>query len=81
MLWSVMFLTNHFIFDFFQGFVMNLQPSEAEIGLDIRIPPSAHVEALERRLVEEWAPPSHNLTFEVWLHSGSTDGIYTLYTC
>ncbi|WVZ92211.1 hypothetical protein U9M48_038294 [Paspalum notatum var. saurae] len=47
------------------GFVMNLQPSEAEIGLDIRIPPSAHVEALERRLVEEWAPPSRNLTFEL----------------
>jgi len=43
---------------------MNLQPSEAEVGLDIRIPPSAHVEALERRLVEEWAPSSRNLTFE-----------------
>ncbi|KAG2579879.1 hypothetical protein PVAP13_6NG312600 [Panicum virgatum] len=46
------------------GFVMNLQPSEAEVGLDIRIPPSAHVEALERRLVEEWAPSSRNLTCE-----------------
>jgi len=44
---------------------MNLQPSEAEVGLDIRILPSAHVEALERRLVEEWAPSSRNLTFEV----------------
>ncbi|CAM0911981.1 unnamed protein product [Alopecurus aequalis] len=46
------------------GFVMNLQPSEAEVGIDIRIPPSAHTEALERCLVEEWAPASRNLTFE-----------------
>jgi aminoacylase len=44
---------------------MNLQPSEAEVGLDIRMPPNVHTEALERRLVEEWAPPSRNLTFEV----------------
>ncbi|KAL6858987.1 hypothetical protein ACP4OV_017989 [Aristida adscensionis] len=46
------------------GFVMNLQPSEAEVGLDMRIPPSAHTEALERRIAEEWAPSSRNLTFE-----------------
>uniref|UniRef100_A0A0E0LWS9 N-acyl-aliphatic-L-amino acid amidohydrolase n=1 Tax=Oryza punctata TaxID=4537 RepID=A0A0E0LWS9_ORYPU len=46
------------------GFVMNLQPSEAEIGLDIRLPPSVHTEALEKRLAEEWAPSSRNLTFE-----------------
>jgi aminoacylase len=44
---------------------MNLQPSEAEVGIDIRIPPSVHTEALERRLVEEWAPASRNLSFEV----------------
>ncbi|EMS60311.1 Aminoacylase-1 [Triticum urartu] len=46
------------------GFVMNLQPSEAEVGIDIRIPPSVHTEALEKRLAEEWAPSSRNLTFE-----------------
>ncbi|GJN15763.1 hypothetical protein PR202_gb02702 [Eleusine coracana subsp. coracana] len=46
------------------GFVMNLQPSEAEVGLDIRMPPNVHVEALERRLVEEWAPSSRNMSFE-----------------
>ncbi|XP_006659580.1 aminoacylase-1 [Oryza brachyantha] len=46
------------------GFVMNLQPSEAEIGLDIRLPPGVHIEAMERRLAEEWAPSSRNLTFE-----------------
>ncbi|XP_010436185.2 PREDICTED: uncharacterized protein LOC104719897 [Camelina sativa] len=47
-----------------QGFVMNLQPSEAEAGFDIRIPPSVDAEALERRLVEEWAPASRNMSFE-----------------
>ncbi|CAA7042863.1 unnamed protein product [Microthlaspi erraticum] len=46
------------------GFVMNLQPSEAEAGFDIRIPPSYDSEALERRLVEEWAPEARNMSFE-----------------
>ncbi|XP_044489582.1 aminoacylase-1 isoform X2 [Mangifera indica] len=46
------------------GFVMNLQPSEAEAGFDIRVPPTADAEALERRIAEEWAPASRNMTFE-----------------
>lgn len=46
------------------GFVMNLQPSEAEAGFDIRVPPNVDAEALERRLVEEWAPASRNMSFE-----------------
>ncbi|KAK1307091.1 hypothetical protein QJS10_CPA10g00071 [Acorus calamus] len=46
------------------GFVMNLQPSEAEAGFDIRIPPNADPVALERRIAEEWAPASRNMTFE-----------------
>ncbi|PQQ11641.1 aminoacylase-1 isoform X2 [Prunus yedoensis var. nudiflora] len=45
------------------GFVMNLQPSEAEAGFDIRIPPTADQESLERRIAEEWAPSSRNMTF------------------
>lgn len=46
------------------GFVMNLQPSEAEAGLDIRVPPNADQESLEKRIAEEWAPSSRNMTFE-----------------
>ncbi|OAY54722.1 aminoacylase-1 isoform X2 [Manihot esculenta] len=46
------------------GFVMNLQPSEAEAGFDIRIPPTADPEALERRIAEEWAPVSRNMTYQ-----------------
>ncbi|KAL9417366.1 hypothetical protein AB3S75_040365 [Citrus x aurantiifolia] len=46
------------------GFVMNLQPSEAEAGFDIRVPPTTDAESLERRIVEEWAPASRNMTFE-----------------
>ncbi|KAF3435806.1 hypothetical protein FNV43_RR22898 [Rhamnella rubrinervis] len=45
------------------GFVMNLQPSEAEAGFDIRVPPNGDPEALERRIAEEWAPTSRNMTF------------------
>ncbi|WOL19501.1 hypothetical protein Cni_G28299 [Canna indica] len=46
------------------GFVMNLQPSEAEVGLDIRVPPNTDPKALERRIAEEWAPSSRNMTYE-----------------
>nr|POF21663.1 aminoacylase-1 [Quercus suber] len=46
------------------GFVMNLQPSEAQAGFDIRVPPTADPESLERRIAEEWAPASRNMTFE-----------------
>ncbi|KAL6217897.1 hypothetical protein ACLB2K_011114 [Fragaria x ananassa] len=45
------------------GFVMNLQPSEAEAGFDIRVPPTADQESLEKRIAEEWAPTSRNMTF------------------
>lgn len=48
-----------------QGFVMNLQPSEAEAGFDVRVPPTADPESLERRITEEWAPASRNMTFQV----------------
>ncbi|KAK9129181.1 hypothetical protein Sjap_009668 [Stephania japonica] len=46
------------------GFVMNLQPSEAEAGFDIRVPPITDPESLEKRLAEEWAPSSRNMTFQ-----------------
>lgn len=46
------------------GFVMNLQPSEAEAGFDIRVPPTADQTSLERRIIEEWAPASRNMTFK-----------------
>lgn len=48
-----------------KGFVMNLQPSEAEAGFDIRIPPTADLVALEKRLVEEWAPVARNMSYKV----------------
>ncbi|GAA0152971.1 hypothetical protein LIER_11319 [Lithospermum erythrorhizon] len=47
------------------GFAMNLQPSEAQAGFDIRIPPTADPESLERRIAEEWAPSSRNMTFQL----------------
>ncbi|KAJ8767016.1 hypothetical protein K2173_012525 [Erythroxylum novogranatense] len=47
------------------GFVMNLQPSEAEAGFDIRVPPTSDPESLERRIAEEWAPASRNMSFHL----------------
>lgn len=44
---------------------MNLQPSEAEAGFDVRVPPAVDPVALEKRIAEEWAPASRNMTFEV----------------
>lgn len=46
------------------GFVMNLQPSEAQAGFDIRVPPTADQASLERLIADEWAPASRNMTFE-----------------
>lgn len=45
------------------GFVMNVQPSEAEVGLDMRVPSNADIQALERKIAE-WAPSSRNMSFE-----------------
>ncbi|KAL9691455.1 hypothetical protein QQ045_011879 [Rhodiola kirilowii] len=45
------------------GFVMNLQPSEAEAGFDIRLPPIYDQVSLEKRIAEEWAPAARNMTF------------------
>ncbi|KAL9238327.1 hypothetical protein vseg_012762 [Gypsophila vaccaria] len=46
------------------GFVMNMQPSEAEAGIDIRVPPTVDQAVLEKRIAEEWAPASCNMSFE-----------------
>lgn len=44
---------------------MNLQPSEAEAGFDIRVPPLGDVKDLQRRIDEDWAPASRNFTYSV----------------
>eukprot|EP00250_Pteridium_aquilinum_P019855 c24606_g1_i1 orf=203-1540(-) len=45
------------------GFVMNLQPSEAEAGFDMRVSPLTDPVGLEDRLKKEWAPASRNMTY------------------
>lgn len=50
---------------FVQGFVMNMQPSEAEAGFDLRLPPTADPDAMKKRIADEWAPDVRNMTFEV----------------
>lgn len=44
---------------------MNLQPSAAEAGFDIRLPTFVDGEEIERLVKEEWAPASSNFTYEV----------------
>ena len=44
---------------------MNVQPSEAEAGFDLRLPPTADPDAVRRRIAEEWAPSWRNMSFEV----------------
>lgn len=44
---------------------MNMQPSEAEVGFDLRLPPTEDIEQIKRRVEEEWAPSHKNLTYEV----------------
>ncbi|CAN1301713.1 ACY1 [Linum perenne] len=54
-----------FVSVFEQGYVMNMQPSEAEAGYDIRMPPTADPDLMKKRIAQEWAPAVRNLTFEV----------------
>ncbi|KAM0952631.1 putative N-acyl-aliphatic-L-amino acid amidohydrolase [Dioscorea sansibarensis] len=49
------------------GFVMNVQPSEGEVGYDVRVPPTVNIEVLRKRLDEEWAPVTRNLTYALFL--------------
>lgn len=44
---------------------MNVLPSEAEVGFDIRLPPTEDPAVLSRRVSDEWAPSSRNMTFQV----------------
>lgn len=50
------------------GFVMILQPSEAEAGFDIRVPPVVDIEELETQIRTKWAPASRNLTYSLMQH-------------
>lgn len=46
-------------------FVMNMQPSEAEAGFDVRLPPTADPDVLKKRIAEEWAPATRNMTYTI----------------
>lgn len=48
-----------------QGFVMNVQPSEAEAGFDLRLTPTTDPEEMKRRIAAEWAPAVRNMSYEV----------------
>lgn len=44
---------------------MNMQPSEAEVGYDLRLPPMADPDVMRKRIAEEWAPAIRNMTYTV----------------
>lgn len=48
---------------------MNMQPSEAEAGYDLRLPPTADPDLIRKKIAEEWAPAVRNMTYKVneWL--------------
>ncbi|KAL5546939.1 hypothetical protein UlMin_006626 [Ulmus minor] len=47
------------------GFMMNMQPSEAEAGFNVRLPPTADPDLVRRRIEEEWAPAARNMSFQM----------------
>ncbi|CAL0317915.1 unnamed protein product [Lupinus luteus] len=47
------------------GFVMNVQPSEAEAGFDLRLTPTTDPDELKRRIAAEWAPAARNMSYEI----------------
>jgi len=44
---------------------MNVQPSEAEAGFDLRLTPTTDPDEMRRRIAEEWAPAVRNMSYEV----------------
>ncbi|XP_038717708.1 aminoacylase-1 isoform X2 [Tripterygium wilfordii] len=48
-----------------EGFVMNMQPSEAEAGFDVRLPPTVDPNLMREKISKEWAPASRNMTYEI----------------
>ncbi|XP_074304598.1 uncharacterized protein LOC141639346 isoform X1 [Silene latifolia] len=55
------------------GYAMNMQPSEAEAGFDIRIPPTVDPELIRKRIIEEWAPASRNMTYQIVVKGPNRD--------
>ncbi|XP_010544624.1 PREDICTED: aminoacylase-1 [Tarenaya hassleriana] len=55
------------------GFVMNMQPSEAEAGFDVRLPPLADPDLMKKRIAEEWAPSIRNMTYKIEEHGPMRD--------
>lgn len=60
---------------------MNVQPSEGEVGYDVRVPPTVNIEFLRKRLDEEWAPVIRNLTYEVEFYILFSCGCSTSFNC
>ncbi|XP_071685680.1 uncharacterized protein [Rutidosis leptorrhynchoides] len=47
------------------NFAMNMQPSEAEAGYDVRLPPTVDPDLLKKRISDEWAPAIRNMSFHI----------------
>lgn len=47
------------------GFVMNMQPSEAEAGFDVRLPTTVDPELFRKKIADEWAPLTRNMTYKI----------------
>ncbi|WCJ44622.1 Peptidase M20/M25/M40 family protein [Euphorbia peplus] len=47
------------------GFVMNMQPSEAEAGYNVRLTPTTDPDLFRKKIAEEWAPAVRNMTYKI----------------
>lgn len=53
-----------------------MQPSEAEVGFDVRLPPTTDLSVLKRRIDEEWAPNIKNMTYQVRMSLIYSNGVF-----
>lgn len=44
---------------------MNMQPSEAEAGFDVRLPTTVDPELFRKKIADEWAPLTRNMTYKI----------------
>lgn len=61
LLYISIFVVSNFLM---QGFQMNMQPSEGEMGFDVHLPPTVDPDDLRTRFAE-WAPRTKNMSYMV----------------
>ncbi|KAK9071791.1 hypothetical protein SSX86_008220 [Deinandra increscens subsp. villosa] len=48
-----------------ENLMKSVEPSEAEAGYDVRLPPTVDPDLLKKRIADEWAPATRNVSYHI----------------